>query len=501
LPESGLPRLFDLAVIGGGINGTGIARDAAGRGLAVVLVEKGDLGGATSSASSKLIHGGLRYLEHFGFSLVRESLRERETLLRIAPHLVHPMCFVLPHAPGLRPAWMMRAGLWIYDRFAGRSSLPRSRGVDLARDPPGAGLKPGFRRGFVYSDCWTDDARLVVLNARAAADLGAVVLPRTECLAARPEGEVWELELAGAGDRPPRMLRARALVNAAGPWAEGVVARIEGVATKKRVRLVQGSHIVVPRLYEGRHAFLFQNDDRRFFFVIPFQEAFTLIGTTEVVLEGEPGPVSISDGEVQYLCRAAGRYLDRAPRPEDVCWSFAGIRPLFDDGHSDPSSITREAVLETVAGKDGPALVSVFGGKLTSYRSLAEKVMKRLQPALGFQRGSWTAGVPLPGGDLPPGGMEALVDSLYADRPGFAREFLLGMVRRHGTLAAEILGDAGEAADLGEDFGGGLREREVRWFVEREWARTLEDVLWRRTKAGLHATQVQRERLRTFLGR
>jgi glycerol-3-phosphate dehydrogenase len=485
-----LAELFDLAVVGGGINGAGIARDAAGRGLKVVLVEQGDLGGATSSASTKLIHGGLRYLEQFEFRLVAEALAEREVLLHVAPHVVAPLEFVLPHEPHLRPRWMIRTGLFLYDRLGGRSSLARSRGVRLRGDGYGAGLKPQFERGFVYADCWVDDARLVVLNARGAAEQGARILPRTRCVGGRRDGDRWRLKVSAAGAAAE--IEARVLVNAGGPWVRSVLDRELRVRTPGAVRLVKGSHIVVPRLHERAHAYILQNPDKRVVFMIPYEERFTEIGTTDVVVADPDEPPRISRDETEYLCAAASRYASRAVTPADVVWSWSGVRPLYDDGSADPSDITRD--YHFVVDTDGPPLLSIFGGKITTYRKLAEHALDRLEHWLPGG-GPWTARAPLPGGDFGGASFADVLAAYRARYPNLDAHWLERLLRRHGLCAAEILGDVRAPADLGESFGGGLYERELAYFLEREWAREPDDVLWRRTKCGLHMTPAERERV------
>lgn len=494
-----LEAQYDLAVVGGGINGAGIARDAAGRGLSVLLVEKGDLAGATSSASSKLIHGGLRYLEQYEWRLVHEALKERETLLSIAGHLVWPMRFVMPHVPALRPRWMIRAGLFLYDHLARRARLPGSQSVRLDRSALGAGLKPEYRNGFAYSDCRVDDARLVIANARSALQLGASVLTRTELAGARRTQGAWDITLRAAkGDRTTR---ARALVNAAGPWVKEVLNQRLGQPSADSVRLVKGSHIVLPKRFQGEHAFILQNDDRRVVFLIPYEDAYTLVGTTDVQQTDEPHAARASDAEVEYLCRAANRYLSAQSAPSDVLWRYAGVRPLYDDGSADPSAVTRDYTLRLDGADDEAPVLSVFGGKLTTYRRLSEQVMQRLAPWFPQARGAWTAAVSLPGSDFT-GTREAARSELGARYPWLAAEMLQALFRRHGTLLPEVLGDARSPVDLGEDFGANLTERELAYFVEREWARSAEDVLWRRTKAGLklHSGAKARvaERLRAY---
>ena len=494
---------FDLLVVGGGINGAGIARDAAGRGLHVLLVEKGDIAGATSSWSSKLIHGGLRYLEQYQFRLVSEALAEREVLLRIAGHLVWPCEFVMPHVHGLRPRWMIRLGLFLYDHLARRDALPGSAPVRLDHGAYHAGLKAGLIHGFRYADCRVDDARLVIANARGARALGATVLARTELLRAERRDGRWQARLRDA-QGSERRVTARAVVNAAGPWVKPVLNDSLGQPSDEAVRLIQGSHIVLPQLYPGKHAFILQNDDRRVVFMIPFEERFTLVGTTDIPLEGDIARPHASDAEVAYLCRAVNRYLENPVRPEDVVWRFAGVRPLYDDGSEDPSSITRDYVLRVDAdeGARAPAAVlSVYGGKITTYRRLAEHALEELAPYLPAMRAPWTAQAALPGSEFGDQSRDAMRDAFYARYPELPRPLLRDLFHRHGTLAREVLGDARSPGDLGEDFGGGITEREVAYFVEREWAQSAEDVLWRRSKAGLRLDVGARERLADFMGR
>jgi glycerol-3-phosphate dehydrogenase len=489
-----VPR-YDLVVIGGGINGAGVARDAAGRGLATLLCEQNDFAGATSSASSKLIHGGLRYLEYYEFRLVAEALAERETLLAIAPHIVWPLEFVLPHERHLRPAWMIRLGLFLYDNLAWRPfahghspTLPKSRSIKLAPEGYGAGLKPEFTHGFAYYDAWVDDARLVVLNARSAADKGAAILPRTRCAAAVRTGECWRVTLRDAPSGRERAVEARALVNATGPWVKSMLDRELATPSPYNVRLVRGSHIVVPRLYAGEHAYILQNPDRRVVFLLPFARDFTAIGTTEVPTGDPDERPACSRAETEYLCAAASRYTRRPVTPADVVATWSGVRPLFDDGRGNVSSVTRDYVLHV--DDAGPPLVSVFGGKITTYRKLAEAVLERLVPWFGERR-AWTATEPLPGGDFGGASFAELAAAYRSRYPNLSAAWLESLLRRHGTHSAEILGDARTEADLGRHFGGGLYEREVRYLVDREWAQAPEDVLWRRTKCGLRLSPAE----------
>ena len=481
--------IYDLLVIGGGINGAGIARDAAGRGLTTLLVERGDLAGATSSASSKLIHGGLRYLEQFEFRLVAEALAEREILLRIAAHLACPLHFVMPHVPELRPRWMIRTGLFLYDHLARRSVLPASQAVRLDGPPYGAGLQSRLKYGFVYSDCRVDDARLVVANALDAQRRGARVMVRTECMSARREGALWRAHLSNGEE-----VSTRAIVNAAGPWVKQVLNERLGQPSRDAVRLVKGSHIVLPRLYEGEHAFIVQNDDRRVVFIIPFEDRFTLIGTTDVPVS-EVEAADPTDEEVRYLCAAASRYLAGAIDPTQLVWRYAGVRPLYDDGSADPASITRDYTLRLDHAQDGAPVLSVFGGKITTYRRLAEQALKKLAPYFAQMKRPWTADAPLPGSEF---ANRALAQQeIFARYRALPEPLVRGVFRRHGSETPSVLGDG----RLGEDYGGGLTEREVRYLMQHEWARSAEDVLWRRTKSGLHMSATQRRRVAEVIGR
>ena len=491
-----MSEAFDLLVVGGGINGVGIARDAAGRGLSVLLCEKGDLAGATSSASSKLIHGGLRYLEHGDFRLVREGLAEREVLLRMAPHLVRPLSFVLPQGEGSRPAWLVRTGLFLYDRLGGARSLPGARSVSLQTDPLGAPLRDTVRSGFVYTDCRTDDSRLTIATARDAAVRGAEIRPRTELVAAHRDGAVWRSALRDE-EGATREIVARILVNAAGPWVLDVLARA-GLSARAALRLVKGSHIVVPRLYDGEHAYLLQNDYRRIVFVIPFERVFSLIGTTELAFSGDPAAAEITAAEIAYLCRAVGRWFRAPPRPADVVWSYAGVRPLYADGARNAAAVTRDYFFD-LDNAGAPAL-SIFGGKLTTYRRLAEHALARLAPHLPDAGPAWTAHSVLPGGEgIPENGIAALSADLRREYPFLTDATADRLARSYGTDARQILVKSRTAADLGHDFGHGLSEAELRWLVEHEWARTAEDVLWRRTKLGLHVTPAEAQSIAEYL--
>ena len=498
---SGTARFYDVAIIGGGINGCGIARDAVGRGWSVFLCEKGDLAGATSSAASKLIHGGLRYLEYYQFRLVREALLERETLWRVAPHIIWPLRFVLPHHKGLRPAWFLRLGLFLYDHLGARELLPPTRTLRLAQDPAGAPLKPEYSVAFEYSDCWVEDSRLVVLNARDAADRGATIAPRTSCVTARREDGVWRLTLRDELTAQPYEISARALVNAAGPWVGDVIGAIVGANAHASVRLVKGSHIVTERLFSHDRCYIFQNNDGRVLFAIPYEHDFTLIGTTDLDYSGDPGAVAASDQEVEYLCKAASDYFRTPVTTNQVVWSYSGVRPLFDDGASAAQAATRDYVLKIDAQDDAAAMLNVFGGKLTTYRKLAEAGIAMLAPYLPkpARPDSWTGKAPLPGGDFPVQGFEALVNQLQARYRALDPNVISRLARAYGTLVPDILREARSPADLGRSFGAGLTESELNYLAEREWAMSAEDVVWRRSKLGLRLSKVEIEEIDAFL--
>ncbi|WP_236207041.1 glycerol-3-phosphate dehydrogenase [Pseudomonas tohonis] len=492
--KSPISEVYDLAVVGGGINGVGIAADAAGRGLSVFLCEKDDLAQHTSSASSKLIHGGLRYLEHYEFRLVREALAEREVLLAKAPHIVRPMRFVLPHRPHLRPAWMIRAGLFLYDHLGKREKLPGSRGLKFGAGSP---LKADIARGFEYSDCWVDDARLVVLNAMAARERGAHVHPRTRCVSARRSKGLWHIHLERA-DGTLLSIRARALVNAAGPWVAKFIKDDLKQKSPYGIRLIQGSHIVVPRLYEGEHAYILQNEDRRIVFSIPYLERFTLIGTTDREYQGDPAKVAISAEETAYLLDVVNRHFKQQIGEKDILRTYSGVRPLCDDESDDPSAVTRDYTLSLEAHPGEAPLLSVFGGKLTTYRKLAESALAQLAPFFPNAKPSWTASQPLPGGEQ----MNSQADLAEAlcNRFGWLPDSL---ARRwagtYGSRTWAMLDGVQNLTDLGEHLGSGLYAREVDYLCREEWATGLDDILWRRTKLGLFMTPGQQERLAQYL--
>ncbi|MBD9529306.1 glycerol-3-phosphate dehydrogenase [Paracoccus sp. PAR01] len=507
----------DLFIIGGGINGCGIARDAVGRGLSVTLAEMGDLAQATSSASTKLFHGGLRYLEFFEFRLVREALEERETLLSAMPHISWPMRFVLPYSPdmrfesatptsrllgmampwmrGRRPGWLIRLGLFLYDNLGGRKILPGTRRLDLSSDPLGRPLKQGFRLGWEYSDCWVQDARLVVLNARDAEARGATILTRRRVTHAERVDGLWHITTEGADG--PAVHQARALVNAGGPWVEDVIRNVTHIPTTEGVRLVRGSHIVVPKLYDHDRCYFFQGTDGRIIFAIPYEQDFTLIGTTDMDHKGPPGEARCTDEERDYLCAFASRYFALPVTPAPVVWTYSGVRPLYNDGAKSATAATRDYVLSL--HEDGPPLLNVFGGKITTYRRLAESALAKLAPHFPHSGAAWTARVPLPGGDFPVSGVATLTSRIAARYPFLTAPQVQRLLRTHGTEVFDVLGNATSRADLGRDFGAGLSEAEVNWFLTREYARTAEDILWRRTKLGLKMTSEQIDALAAWL--
>ncbi len=495
-----MAAIVDLLIVGGGINGVGIARDAAGRGLSVLLCEQGDLAGATSSASSKLIHGGLRYLEYYEFRLVREALKERETLLRIAPHIAWPMRFVLPHSREQRPAWMVRLGLFLYDHIGGRRSLPGTRRVALRRVPEGEPIRAEFRTAFEYSDCWVDDSRLVALNAVDARERGAAIRTRTRCITARRQDGVWRAELEDVATGARQTVTARALVNAAGPWVADVLNARAGLNSSKRPRLIKGSHIVVPRIHAGPEAYILQNTDRRVIFIIPYEDAFSLIGTTDIAFEGDPSQVAISGAETDYLCAAVSRYLKRPVAPADVVHSFSGVRPLYDDAAANASAVTRDYVLDLEGGGELAPILSVFGGKITTYRRLAEHAMQKLLPHVPTPRPApWTGTAPLPGGEFTD--FARFAADFHAAHPWLPPALAHRLARAYGTRAERILAGATSLSGLGEPLGAGLTAAEVDYLVNQEWARTVDDVLWRRSKLGLHLKPAERGGLAAMLDR
>lgn len=489
--------MLDIFVIGGGINGASVARDAVGRGYSVALAEMNDLASGTSSAATKLIHGGLRYLEHYEFRLVHEALAEREVLWASAPHIIWPLRFVLPHHKGLRPAAILRAGLAMYDYMGGRRLLPPTKTLDLTRDEAGKPLKHGYRLGFEYSDCWVDDARFVVLNTRDAADKGATVYVRTKVTSARREDGAWTIELDGEGGR--ETVRARMVINAAGPWVDSVINGVMGKNGGHNVRLVQGSHLVVKKLYEHDRCYFFQNSDGRIFFAIPYEQDFTLIGTTDRDYNGDPKDVAISPEETDYLLKAASEYFAQPVTRDEIVWTYSGVRPLFDDGASAAQEATRDYVLKLDGDATSGAVVNVFGGKLTTSRRLAESVLEKIEEVLGKKGAAWTKTGTLPGGDFGVKSFDAEVRRLGMDYPGMPAGLLRRLMRLYGTRARAILGQAQSDEDLGQNFGADLYAAEVIYLVEQEWARTAEDVLWRRTKLGLRVSTEDAARLEAYM--
>ena len=491
------PHSVDLLVIGGGINGTGIARDAAGRGLDVLLCEQDDLAAHTSSASTKLIHGGLRYLEHRDFRLVRHSLRERAVLLRNAPHIIWPLRFVLPHHAGLRPWWMIRMGLFLYDHLGGRGPLPPCARIDLRRHASGRALQGRYRRAFAYSDCWVQDSRLVVLNARDARARGAEVRTRTECLSLAPSGARWTAVLADRASGNRVTVEARGVVNASGPWVGRIRSLAGGAGAEPAVRLVKGSHIVVRKLFDHAHPYIFQSGDGRVLFAIPFEEDYTLLGTTDVEFADAPARVEITPEEVDYICAAANDYFETPVTPGDVVWTYAGIRPLLDDHAENASEVTRDYALHL---DPSPApMLSVYGGKLTTYRRLAEQAVDMLAGPLRVKGSRWTADAPLPGGNVPGADIDAFTAQCAQRYSWLPERLLRHFIRHYGTEIHTLLAGRSSTDDLGEHFGAGLCAAEVAYLVEHEWARTAEDILWRRTRKGLGVSASGAARLRAYL--
>ncbi|MGL4242148.1 MAG: glycerol-3-phosphate dehydrogenase [Beijerinckiaceae bacterium] len=497
------PDTYDLLIIGGGINGCGIARDAAGRGLKVWLCEMNDLASGTSSWSTKLIHGGLRYLEYYEFRLVREALMEREVIWSLAPHIVHPLRFVLPHHRGLRPAWLLRLGLFLYDHIGGRKLLPATRTLDLTQDAAGKPLKPGlFTKGFEYSDCWVDDARLVALNARDAADRGASINTRTRAVSAERGADGWTITAENTSTGVKRSVKGRVLVNAAGPWVADVLSGAMRSNARAKVRLVQGSHIIVRKLFDHGRSYIFQNADGRIIFAIPYEGEFTLIGTTDQDYQGDPSKVAITPEETRYLCAAASEYFAKPIAESDVVWTYSGVRPLYDDGASEAKAATRDYVFDTDETPGLAPQLSIFGGKITTYRRLAEAVLEKLSPHLGAgvaAKKGWTGTARLPGGDFATDGRAALAAELKTDHPFLTDANAARLARSYGTRARIFLKDSRASADLGRWFGP-LSEAEVGYLQQHEWAVTSEDILWRRSKLGLHLSDAEKAGLKALLG-
>jgi glycerol-3-phosphate dehydrogenase len=491
-------KLYDVFVIGGGINGCGIARDAIGRGYSVFLAEMNDLASGTSSWSSKLIHGGFRYLEYYEFRLVREALSEREVLLSNAPHIIWPLRFVLPHHKEMRPAWLLRLGLFLYDHIGTRKLLPGTKTIDLKTSPMGKPLKPLFSKGFEYSDCWVNDARLVVLNARDAADRGAEIRTRTEVVSAERKDGVWEVKITDRTTGASETVKARLIVNAGGPWVDRILSGVVGRNDAHNVRLVQGSHIVVPKLHDHDRAYIFQNGDGRIIFALPYEEDYTLIGTTDQDYKGDPKDVVITDAEIDYLCAAASEYFAKPVERDSIVWTYSGVRPLFDDGASEAQEATRDYVLKPDPA-DGAPLINIFGGKITTARKLAESMLELIEARLGKKSAPWTHRAALPGGDFPADGFDEQMSRLQNEYlfldPKQARRY----VRQYGTCAWKLLGEAKTRDDLGQHFGYGLYALEVDYLIAHEWAMEAADVLWRRTKRGLRLDETQVAALEAYM--
>ncbi|MDN3644725.1 glycerol-3-phosphate dehydrogenase [Pontixanthobacter aestiaquae] len=491
---------YDLLVIGGGINGVGIARDAAGRGAKVLLCEKDDLASHTSSASTKLVHGGLRYLEHYEFRLVRESLIERERLLGMAPHIIWPLRFVLPHDKGLRPSWLLRLGLFLYDHIGGRKLLPATKTLDLRAAPHGDVLEERLIKGFEYSDCWVEDARLVVLNAMDAARRGADIRTRTECVSLDRSGQVWLADLKDEHGKTQR-ISARTVVNAAGPWVDNVLGKAMPEKQHQNLRLVKGSHLIFPKLFDHDQAYIFQNKDDRIVFAIPYEREFTLVGTTDVAFKGDANTIEISDDESAYICDAINEYLKVDVAPDQAIWSYSGVRPLYDDQSRNNSTVTRDYVFELDNPEGAPPILSIFGGKITTYRKLAEHALHKLPMPWLETKQAWTAGAGLPGGEIHVDKFNAFVSDMQSRYDWCAADVMFRLCRAYGTLLFDVIGDATNWAAMGEDFGAGLTEAEVEYLIEHEFAQTADDVLWRRSKLGLHMDDEERKSLESWFAK
>ncbi len=485
-------KTVDLFVIGGGINGAGVARDAAGRGLSVILCEKDDLAEGTSSRSGKLVHGGLRYLEYYEFRLVREALIEREVLLNSASHIIWPMRFVLPHSPEDRPAWLVRLGLFLYDHLGGRKKLPGTRTLNLRQDPEGAAILDKYARGFEYSDCWVDDSRLVILNALAAAEKGAEVLVRTACISAKREDKYWVIETKDQRTGRIRSIKARAIINAGGPWVNDIISRVAHSNSKRKVRLVKGSHIIVPKFWEGTHAYLVQNNDKRVIFINPYEGDKALIGTTDIAYDGAPEDVKADESEIEYLLTAVNRFFKEKLRREDVLQTFSGVRPLFDDGKGNPSAVTRDYTFD-LDNSGGAPLLNVFGGKITTFRRLSEEALDKLGMVFPTMGKHWTAHSPLPGGEIPDADYTTFAETLRSQYPWMPRPLVHHFGRLYGARTEKVVGNASSLEQLGKHFGGNLFEAEVRYLVDTEWAVYADDILKRRTKHGLHLNAIQQQ--------
>lgn len=489
--ENALSADFDVFIIGGGINGCGIARDAAGRGYSVSLCEKEDLASGTSSGSTKLIHGGLRYLEHYEFRLVREALSEREVLLHSAPHIIWPLRFVLPHHTDLRPKWLLRLGLFIYDHIGGRKILPPTKTLNLESHISGKPLKNDFSTAFEYSDCWVNDSRMVVLNAQDAANKGAVIKTRTQCVKAERQDDLWQVTTRDMNSGEEQKQTARVLVNASGPWVDDVLRSPLADKSAMNVRLVQGSHVVVPKLFDNDHCYIFQNADDRIIFAIPYEQEFTLLGTTDQDFKGDVDNIKISEKEISYICTAASEYFEKPVADTDVIWAYSAVRPLYDDGASMAQEATRDYVLRSDGADNEPKIINVFGGKITTFRRLAESMLERIETVLGKRGKNWTADAVLPGGDFEPENFSDLVHEIKLKFPFMGENTALRLGRSYGTQVFRLLENCSSLDDLGQEFGAGLTAKEVKYLIKYEWAQTAADVVWRRSKLGLRMSEDQ----------
>ena len=490
---------FDVFVVGGGINGCGIARDAAGRGYSVFLSEKDDLANGTSSRSTKLIHGGLRYLEFYEFMLVRKALKEREILWKMAPHIIKPLRFILPHHKGLRPAWFLRLGLFLYDHLGGRKLLPPTKDIDLKSDEVGVPLQPMFTKAFEYSDCWVDDARLVVLNAMDARDHGAVVKTRTKVIKTEQIDGLWHVHIENSETDTQEIIHARILINATGPWVDQFLKESGGQSDAQNVRLVLGSHIIVKKMYDHDRCYIFQNADGRIIFAIPYENDFTMIGTTDLDFEGDPDNAEITKDEIEYLCKSASEYFTKTITPDHVIWQFSGVRPLYDDDASKAQEATRDYILRVDRQSTGCGLINIFGGKITTYRRLSEAVLEKVEALLGPNKQAWTKDSHLPGGDFPTGTTDKLAADLKQKFPFLERSHSIRLATLYGNLANDSLKNAKTLDDLGHCFGANLYAAEVDYLMAQEFAITAEDILYRRTKLGLLLNEGQKDILNTYM--
>lgn len=492
-------EIYDIFVVGGGINGCGTARDAAGRGHSVFLAEQNDLASGTSSGSTKLIHGGLRYLEHYEFSLVRKALMEREVLWKIAPHIIHPLRFVLPHHKGLRPAWLLRVGLFLYDYIGGRKLLPATKAVNLTSGELGNSLKSDFKKGFEYSDCWVDDARLVVLNAMDAKKHGAEIRTKTKVVKTQQVGDIWHVDVEDLQTGKKETVQTRIVINATGPWVDRFLNETGKGSNVHNVRLVQGSHIIVDKVFDHDRAYIFQNEDGRIIFAIPYENKFTMLGTTDHDFLGDPSDASITDAEVDYICEAASSYFNKDIKQDMVKWKFSGVRPLFDDGASKAQEATRDYVLRVENEGERSALINIFGGKITTYRVLAEAVLEKIEAVLKLQKQTWTETKPLPGGDFPVDGLSVLQKKLQSEYSFLDASTAERLGRLYGTNSFKMLADAKSLESLGQHFGADLYQQEVDYLKSEEFAITAEDILYRRTKIGLLLNEDEKDNLANYL--